>query len=291
MGWKNFYYKHKKATSYMLILVLLTGFFYGFTRLSCFYYWAKYHGENRKSMYKGDTLVGEGDVILGGEDVITILALINEGKSGNLPAIAHLFAYPIIRPYPLPPIEDSTEFVRYGKIIFDDSLRQVLSETTLDDWEEWGWRGVFLHDYFAESGYDGGKVTSILYESKEEEKLKKLYLKEEIESLHPSLQEEIDVPEGTYFSADSLWICRLDLLKSGVRRFSLYKKGDDLSELPCFMGTESCYRIEGSAGNVYAEFVNDSVKIQFLFSPYENSAIFGIEEMIDLTPGYWRDLR
>ncbi len=82
-----------------------------------------------------------------------------------------------------------------------------------------GWIGFFFHDYFAESGCDDGKMIRIYYESEGEKKLREQYIKEEIKSLHPSLQEDIDIPIGTYLSADLQWIGRLDLLKSGIRRF------------------------------------------------------------------------
>ena len=70
-----------------------------------------------------------------------------------------------------------------------------------------------------------------MYKSEEEKKLRKQYIIEEIKSLHPSLQRDIDIPIGTYLSADSQWIGRLDLLKSGIHRFSMYKQG--VIYLPC----------------------------------------------------------
>lgn len=282
MWLKKFYYRHKVATRYGLSLLLLTIFFYSLTRLSCFYYLTKVYGEDKE--YFPD------DVSFSGKrDTTTILTLIEEGKKGNLPAIAGLFSYPIERAYPLPPIKDSAEFVRYGEIIFDDSLCQVLSKTTIEDWDEWGWRGIFLHDYFAESGFDGGKMISIMYKSEEEKKLREQYIKEEIKSLHPSLRKDIDIPIGTYLSADLQWIGRLDLLKSGIHRFSLYKQGSDLLALPYFMATESFYRIEGSEGNQYFEFENDSIKVELLLNTYRTST-FWIKQENDMCPAFWRSL-
>ena len=126
MGLMKFYYRHKKATAYLLGLLLLASF--------C--YLTKGYSGNEEDVSNESSFSGK-------KDTATILTFIEEGKKGNLPAIANLFAYPIKRPYPLPPIKDSAEFVQYGKIIFDDSIRQVLSETTIEDWEERGWRGFF----------------------------------------------------------------------------------------------------------------------------------------------------
>lgn len=146
-----------------------------------------------------------------------------------------------------------------------------------------------MHDYFAESGFDGGKMISIMYKSEEEKKLREQYIKEEIKSLHPSLRKDIDIPIRTYLSADLQWIGRLNLLKSGIHRFSLYKQGSDLLALPYFMATESFYRIEGSEGNQYFEFENDSIKVELLLNTYRTST-FWIKQENDMCPAFWRSL-
>lgn len=148
-----------------------------------------------------------------------------------------------------------------------------------------------MYNYFVESSFDDGKMTYIMYKSEEEKKLRKQYIIEEIKSLHPSLQRDIDIPIGTYLSADSQWIGRLDLLKSGIHRFSMYKQGSDLSALPYFTETESIYRIEGSQANKYFEFENDSLKIELLLTSYSSSS-WGIwrRERSDICPALWRSL-
>lgn len=275
MGLKKFYYRHKKTTGYILSLLLLV----------CFYHLTKCYSRNKEYFPDEASFSGK-------KDTATILTFIEEGKKRNLPAIANLFEYPIERPYPLPPIKDSAEFVQYGKIIFDDSIRLVLSETTIEDWDEWGWRGMYLHHYFSESGFDGGKMIHIMYESKDEKKLREQYIKEEIKSLHPSLREDIDIPVGTYLSTDSQWIGRLDLLKPGIHRFSLYKQGSDLSALPYFTETESIYRIEGSLANKYFEFENDSLKVVLYLTSYGPSSleVWEIREESNICPATWRSL-
>lgn len=275
MGLIKFYYQHKKTTAYILGLLLLASF----------YHLTKGYSGNKEDVSNESSFSGK-------KDTATILTFIEEGKKENLPVIANLFEYPIERPYPLPPIKDSAEFVRYGKIIFDDSIRKVLSETTIEDWDERGWRGFFLHNYFVESSFDDGKMIYIMYKSEEEKKLREQYIKEEIKSLHPSLQEDIDIPIGTYLSADSQWIGRLDLLKSGIHRFSMYKQGSDLSALPYFTETESIYQIEGSQANKYFEFENDSLRVVLLLTSYDSSfwEFWEIRKESDICPATWRSL-
>ncbi len=295
MGLMKFYYRHKKVTAYLLGLLLLAGFYH----LTQGYRGSGDVSNKTSSLGTMDSslmnceinwLPNE-DFYLGKKDTTTVLAFIKEGKKGNLPAIANLFAYPIERPYPLSPIKDSAEFVQYGKIIFNDSIRQVLTETTIEDWYQWGWRGFVLHDYFAESGCDDGKMIRIYYESEREKKLREQYIKEEIKSLHPSLQEDIDVPIGTYLSADLQWIGRLDLLKSGIRRFSMYKQGSDLSALPYFTETESSYQHTGRSER-YSEFENDSLRVILYLNSYYSSylEVWKIREESNICPATWRNL-
>lgn len=84
-----------------------------------------------------------------------------------MPAIANLFVYPIKRPYPLPPIKDSAEFVQYGK-----SYSMILSaKYYLKQPLKIGKNGVgevFLYNYFVESSFNDGKMTYIMYKSEEE---------------------------------------------------------------------------------------------------------------------------
>ena len=87
-------------------------------------------------------------------------------------------------------------------------------------------------------------------------------------------------------------IGRLDLLKSGTHRFSLYKQGSDLSALPYFTKTESIYRIEGSQANKYFEFENDSLKVVLYLSAYYSSfwEFWEIRKESDICPTTWRSL-
>ena len=89
MGLMKFYYRHKKATAYLLGLLLLASF--------C--YLTKGYSGNEEDVSNESSFSGK-------KDTATILTFIEEGKKGNLPAIANLFVYPIERPYPLPPIKD-----------------------------------------------------------------------------------------------------------------------------------------------------------------------------------------
>lgn len=290
---KKFYSEHKKEIKYMLGLLLLfialTAFFYSLTQLIISNCCSTAYIDNGKAHEKDEPSFSK-------KDTLTILTLIEEGKKGNLPAIAGLFSYPIERRYPLPPIKDSAAFVRYGEIIFDDSLKQILSETTIDEWENYGWRGTTFRDghYFWESGFDGGKIVAINYLSEKERTLREQYIEEEIESLHPSLREDVKIPITTFLSENAQWIGRIDLLKSDVHRLALYKKGSDLSSLPYFIAEESCYEIQGSEGNKYFQFKNDSIEIELLICSYSSSSLWikqnNISQKNDICPDLWRDI-
>lgn len=199
------------------------------------------------------------------KDSLVISKLINYGKVGNAKALAGLFIYPIERRYPLPAIKDSAEFVRYCPIIFDDSLKRVLSRTSVADWKSYGWRGWYLDVFFWAEGFGGGRISRIDYFSAKEKALWKNLAKKEIRTLHPSMREEIDKPILTFRSEQGEWTGRIDLLKSEKYRLALYKQGTKLSALPDFMETDSLYEIQGSMANEYFVFRNDSVRVEVLW--------------------------
>lgn len=214
-------------------------------------------------------------------DSVAIQQLMDKGEVGDLKAIAHLFSYPIERPYPLYPIKDSAEFVHYGEFIFDDSLKTVLANTGIKDWELMGWRGImFLNgEYFWATGYESGKISAINYFSPEEQALWKTEVWREIGTLHPALQEGIEEPVTALQSLDGKWIARLDRMRSERHRLALYEKSMTLSGMPYFVAEENIDKKEGSIGNDYFAFENDSLEIELLLPPgYAETSLLIIKE-------------
>lgn len=84
-------------------------------------------------------------------------------RQNNRSAIAKMIAYPLSQPYPLQDIANEKEFIIHYNRIFPKSLLQRLDTSTMDDWEQVGWRGImFCNGYIWISMYDSGvKIRTI----------------------------------------------------------------------------------------------------------------------------------
>lgn len=65
-------------------------------------------------------------------------------RQNNRSAIAKMIAYPLSQPYPLQDIANEKEFIIHYNRIFPKSLLQRLDTSTMDDWEQVGWRGIMF---------------------------------------------------------------------------------------------------------------------------------------------------
>lgn len=84
-------------------------------------------------------------------------------RQNNRSAVAKMIAYPLSQPYPLQDIANEKEFIKHYNRIFPKSLLQRLDTSTMDDWEQVGWRGImFCNGYIWISMYDSGvKIRTI----------------------------------------------------------------------------------------------------------------------------------
>ena len=217
-------------------------------------------------------------------DTMAIMKLMEYGQKGDLKSIAGLFVYPIERPYPLPAIQDSAEFVRRGNVIFDDSLKTVLAHATIKDWETIGWRGILMDGYFQAGGSGSGSITHIMYVSKEEERMQRAWIEEEIKTLQPSLREGVDRPRFAFCTLGKDWIARLDVMKNEKHRLALYKRDSDLSGKPDFGAEEWNRAVEGSAANEIIYFYNDTLSVSLSISSDSKYCTLEVSERYEQKP-------
>ncbi len=128
--------------------------------------------------------------------------------NGDAPALAAMVSYPIDCSYPLRNIEDSTQFVAYFDILFDDSIKNVLRHTQLADWSEFGWRG-YSFSYGEYLWLDESSVR-INYVSEREKELHERLVDDELSSLHPSLDGNW-IPYSCYVDLEDSLLLRVDL--------------------------------------------------------------------------------
>ena len=223
------------------------------------------------------------------DDALTKLtrSLADKDASG----FAALCTYPVLRPYPLKDIEDSVSMVDYFHILVDDSLSSLFRNSTLDDWESYGWRGWSI----AGSNplwYDEG-VQIIDYISPAEAGLQRILAREEIMSLAPQFRDGW-TPVMTLLETDGDRVFRIDS-KDATFRLMGFDRAENIKGIPAML-LLGWVEIEGSAGlqrytftgaeGMEAEFMPDApVPALFLKHPKSGDA-----ETCNVRPAYWRDI-
>lgn len=76
----------------------------------------------------------------------SIKNIVKAVNDNNPSEFAKMVDYPLERPYPLKDIRNKEEMIAYYNTIMDDSLRNVILNSTPEDWEEYGWRGYSVGD-------------------------------------------------------------------------------------------------------------------------------------------------
>lgn len=209
----------------------------------------------------------------------------------DAPGFAALCVYPIQRPYPLKSIDDSVSMVDYYPIIVDDSLREYIRKSKLEDWESYGWRGWSIgkaHPIWFDEG-----VQIIDYVSPAESGLQKILAREEIMSLAPQFRDGW-TPVMTLIEVDGDKIFRIDSKDQSYRLMG-FDKPDQMREMPSILMIGSV-SMEGSADFANYAFA-DSIGNQAEFSPDADPAMILIKrpklKKVDeykVRSGYWRDI-
>ena len=209
---------------------------------------------------------------------------------GDAPGFAALCVYPVIRPYPLKNIEDSVAMVDYFPVLVDDSLRDRMGRSRVEDWESYGWRGWSIGDD-RPIWFDEG-VQFVDYQSPAESGLRNILAREELMTLSPQYREGW-TPVMTLIQTDGSSILRIDANGDSYRLME-YEDAGDVSGIPAMYLLGSLNH-EGSANLRYFEFA-DPAGIKAAYSPdsdnpdilYFSGPKAGRKEM-RVRQGYWRD--
>lgn len=167
---------------------------------------------------------------------------------GNAQAFASMVKYPIMREYPLKNIGDSAQMVAYFPTLIDDSLRAEYRNVKPEDWDDGGWRGYTDGNFWD----DGTGIYSIEYSPRAERQLRARLVKDEIASLHSSLQRGDIDPAACLYDSATHAVLRVDKIvdgdeDSGKYRVCLYKNVNKLDKAPDYI-YEAISDVEGSAG-------------------------------------------
>lgn len=175
-----------------------------------------------------------------------ISEFVREVKKNEIDRIARHVAYPLYRKYPLPPVRTEKEFItRYARI-FDDSLKQLITESDRQqDWQKVGWRGTMLRNGILWLDTDG-KLKQVNYESASEEHEWRRLVQSEKAKLYPDLR---------LFSSPVLFMTtrnfkvRIDQLNDGAYRYASWDASKNQSDRPDLVLTQGHYIADGSGGN------------------------------------------
>lgn len=227
-----------------------------------------------------------------------VKAVVMAAADRDSSALISQFDYPLQRPYPLHDIGDEEMMRDYYHTLVDDSLLNVLSTSSVSEWQDFGWRGWTVSDgrYL---WIDGG-IYDLTYMSGREKRLYDKLVYDDLATLPPALSRGW-TPEGCWTSEDDDEVYRLDSQKgaNGVRyRLMVYPDRQQLHGQP-----DKIYyghlELEGSA-MVQTYYFDGPDGVRLVFMPesadagmpatltYEDEK--GGMTDVAVLPAYWLDL-
>ncbi|MDE7381484.1 MAG: hypothetical protein K2N03_05075, partial [Muribaculaceae bacterium] len=212
-----------------------------------------------------------------------------------------IVSYPLQRPYPLENIETPEKMKSYYPLIVDDSLRNIVKNAGPEKWKKEGWKGWSLdtgkYVWIDETVYD------IPYLSANEKKERNRLIKEEMESIYPSMREGW-TPEACMIQPEDSTVYRIDRsLKSDRNgekeyRLAIYPHTVPLDSIP--EATLTGNRIEeGTEMNIVYTFISPGMTVYYFPENDEMSADEGIVSITEkgnpevtrpVKKTYWRKL-
>lgn len=207
-------------------------------------------------------------------------------------------SYPLQRPYPLKDITNEKQMKSYYRVIVDDSLRNVILNSSPSEWQSFGWRGYSLHD--GSYIWADGSVYSINYISKNERQLMDSLIQEEINSLPDALGKDWS-PILTLSSEETGKVYRIDSFSpdedgaEAIYRLSIYENNSPgtLGMMPAGL-MEGQMELEGSANTVSYIFKDSAEKE---YAVYPDDPFTGVPTLylpdgkqVRLNKSYWYDL-
>ena len=129
-------------------------------------------------------------------------------KNGDVNEFASLCRYPVLRVYPLKDIKDSADMVRRFPTIFDKYLKEKIADSSPEDWDSFGWRGISLEN--GEYIWIDEEVYAIPYQSLKEKNMLDSVISMDLATLPSSLSKGW-LPEFCFLDTVSSMLYRIDM--------------------------------------------------------------------------------
>jgi hypothetical protein len=197
------------------------------------------------------TAIGQNDDLTK-QQRLSIQKLITIFKSKNKTKIAELIIYPLRREYPLKDVKDKNEFIQRFDDIFYKQIIDQVSNSTLTDYSQVGWRGIMFDDgkFWID---DNGRIMSINYKSSKEKKIKDTLIRADRNQLPKSLQ-VFEKPLYLIFTKN--YKIRIDEKAHDTYRYAGWKINNPKSE-PDIIIENGILEYQGSGGNHTITFKNN----------------------------------
>jgi hypothetical protein len=175
-------------------------------------------------------------------------------KQQNRKALSNRIAYPFKVEYPLPSIKNRQEFLNRFNEVFDDSLVNVIINSTPDnDWSGMAWRGCVLLNGLVWLNRDG-KLIAVNYHTAVERKKWLSLVNQDRKLLHQSIK-SFEHP-----------VCLLETKKFRIRiddmgdrhfRYAAWSLKNSMSHRPDLIIENGIYIADGTGGNHKFDFKNE----------------------------------
>ncbi|ANF83192.1 hypothetical protein A3K93_12610 [Acinetobacter sp. NCu2D-2] len=181
-----------------------------------------------------------------------IQQLIQAFKTNNVNVISQQVNYPLKRDQPLPAIQNASEMLKWFDQVFDAPFRQSIAASSLEDWQEVGWRGIMFKrgEMWLRSKADAPneplKIMVVNYSGAAEQKLRQHLLTQQKNKLHPSMR-AFSEPKLVFKTQH--YLVRIDELSNGQMRYAAWKHPFDVSSKPELVLNKGELRVEGTARN------------------------------------------
>ena len=153
-------------------------------------------------------------------------------------------------------VTTKTDFIERFDEYFDESLSNKIANSTLDDWDMMGWRGIMFDNGLIWLDQDGSFRHSN-YETKKAKELRLEAIEKDKSLLHPMMR---DFLHNNHQWETQTSIIRIDKLANNKYRFSSWAN-HDISTIPDLIINNGTFKCDGTACYEVYTFESNNLKL------------------------------